>query len=187
MHKSAVIFALLALCALQTSAKPIQNETVEALTEPITEPTTEPTTEESVVDEESTDASAEDGVVAPAEEPVEEFVEVSPQWVGDEVYVAVPEHERYVRHIGFGGIGGGFVGGFSGGEIISPAYSVSSIQTVPVITSVPVVSTISTYPTYSTGYGYGGFSPIGFGGVGFGKFRSSYSVKGFGVGGGFIG
>lgn len=176
MHKFAVIFALIAFCASQTSAKPVQNESVEVTAEPVTESID--------VEEESTDAPEID---APVEEKTEEFVEVNPQWIGEEVYVAVPEHERFVRHVGFGGIGGGFVGGFTGAEIISPAYSVSSIQTVPVITSVPVVSTISTYPTYATGYGYGGYSPVGYGGFGIGKFRSSFSVKGFGIGGGFIG
>lgn len=174
MNKFAVILALIAICTFQANAKPIQNEPVEA--------TTEPTAEASDVDDGTDDGPATD---APAEDTAEELVEESPQWVGEDVYVPVPEHERIVRHIGIGGIGGGFVGGFTGGEIISPTYSVSSIQTVPVITSVPVVSTISAYPTYN--YGYGGYSPIGFGGLGFGKFRSSYSVKGFGLGGGFIG
>lgn len=183
VNNFAVILALIVLYIGQTCTQPIQNEPVEIATESIV----------AANDESTTTAPT---TTAPVEAPrAVEYFAVNPQLVADDVFVTVPEqvqeqeHMRTARHIGIGGIGGGFVGGFAGGAVASPIYSVPLVQTVPVVTTVPVVSTITTYPSYAIGYGYGygGYSPIGFGGVGYGKIHSSYTVKGFGVGGGFIG
>ncbi|CAD7013232.1 unnamed protein product [Ceratitis capitata] len=54
--------------------------------------------------------------------------------------------------------------------VLGSTYLLGAIgANMPVVTTVPVVSTITTYPSYATGYGYGygGYSPIGFGGLGY--------------------
>ena len=98
--------------------------------------------------------------------------------------------ERYARHIG--GVGGAFggVGVIGGGGFAAPVYAppVAVVSAVPVVTTVPVVSAVPSYPVYGGyggGYG-GGFGGYG-GGFGAGFGVAKFKVKGFGIGGGFLG
>lgn len=102
--------------------------------------------------------------------------------------------ERYARHIGGGVIGGGgVVGGvgvIGGGGYAAPVYAapaVPVVSAVPVVTTVPVVTAVPSYPVYGGYGGYGGgFGGYG-GGIGAGFGVAKFRVKGFGIGGGFLG